>query len=70
MSLIFLKGPTAYTLFSDIKSAKAPLIGEKLYVENDPEYPAPNAYYIPETIGTGLKRSFGIKYDDKTASSE
>ena len=45
------------------------MIGEKLYSDNDPEYPAPNAYKIPESVGTGLKKSFGIMYDD-LASSE
>ena len=63
-----LKGPGAYTLLSDVESAPAPVIGEKLYVDNDPKYPAPNAYSIPETVGTGSKKSFGIKHIE--ASSE
>ena len=61
--MAFPKGPAAYLLLSDIESVQGPLIGEKLHAENDLEYPAPNAYCIPETMGTGLKKSFGIKYD-------
>lgn len=63
-----LLGPAAYALVSDLQSAKAPLIGERLDMDNDQQYPAPNAYCIPETVGTGLKRSFGIKHN--VASSE
>ena len=65
---IFTKGPGTYALQYDPESAQTPIIGEKLHIDNDPEYPAPNAYDIPETMGTGLKKSFGIKYND--ASSE
>ena len=54
----------------DLESVPAPVIGEKLYVDNDPGYPAPNAYDIPETIGTGLKKSFGIKHNDTVTFSE
>lgn len=62
------KGPGAYALPSDVDSIQGPLIGEKLYRDIDPEYPAPDTYDIPETVGTGLKKSFGIMYD--TANSK
>ena len=64
------KGPSAYALQGDLESVQAPFIGERLYVDNDPRYPAPNAYCIPETVGTGLKKSFGIKQTYDAASSE
>ena len=67
---VFTKGPGVYALWRDPESGQAPIIGEKLYVDNDPGYPAPNAYSIPEATGTGLKKSFGIKYNDDAASSE
>ncbi|XP_065909420.1 uncharacterized protein [Dysidea avara] len=63
-------GPGAYALPSDVDSITGPLIGEQLYRENDPEYPAPNAYDIPETVGTGLKKSFGIMYDDVASKNK
>ena len=65
---VFTKGPGAYALQRGPESAQVPIIGEKLYTDNDPGYPAPNAYDIPEATGTGLKKSFGIKHNN--ASSE
>jgi len=62
------QGPGAYALPSDVDSIVGPLIGETLYIDTDPHYPAPNIYDIPETVGAGLKRSFGIMYDDAASS--
>ena len=35
--------------------------GERLSVDWDPHYPAPNEYRIPGLVGSGPAKSFGIK---------
>lgn len=52
-------GPAVYTL--PIPIPPSPYCGERLSVDWDPHYPAPNAYSIPGLVGSGPAKSFGIK---------
>ena len=54
-------GPAAYSLPSP--AVPVPLCGERLHVDTDLHYPAPNEYSIPETMGTGQVKTFSTKHD-------
>ena len=59
-------GPASYSLQLPTPSSPGVVIGQKLKLDSDPCYPAPNTYTIPGTVGRGLAKSFGTKSDTDT----
>ena len=59
-------GPAAYNL--PTPTCPGILIGEKLHVEHDPLYPAPNQYTISDSVYNKQAKSFGIKSNIDTGS--
>lgn len=43
-------------------------IGVKFLTDHDPHYPAPNQYTIPDAVGKGPAKTFGIKNDITTGN--
>lgn len=58
-------GPAAYGLPQSV--IPAPVIGEKLDVNFDPKYPAPNKYDIPSSIDSNGGKTFGARLESRTA---
>ena len=65
---IFPAGPAAYELPTPESPGKS--IGQKLCLDIDPRYPAPNAYTLPDTAAATPGRTFGIKKDIDTGNRE
>ena len=59
-------GPAAYAVELPTPKSPGKSIGQKLYVDFDSHYPAPNAYSVPDTVAVTPGKTFGIKNDIDT----